>query len=140
MLIGWHPGHTRHAVATDLGEGLGIQNDQGQQTLANCKVGRVEYLRTFRRTKLQKTLSLSLRTRIDERMYLQVHLLGVMFHSGPVRLREEWGSPPEIKIIFIGINLTGVLEICAEDACQSLVGAIFFQQYGTNPIINHTGV
>ena len=73
-------------------------------------------------------------------MYLQVHLFGVMFHSGPVRLGEEWGGPPEIKIILIGINSTSVLEICAEDACQSLVQAIFFQQYGTNPIINHTGV
>ena len=73
-------------------------------------------------------------------MYLQVHLFGVMFHSGPVRLGEEWGSPPEIKIILTGINPTSVLEIRAEDACQSLVGAIFFQQYGTNPIINHTGV
>ena len=73
-------------------------------------------------------------------MYLQVYLLDVMFHSGPVRLGEEWGGPPEIKIIFIGINFTGVLEIRAEDACQSLVGAIFFQQYGTNPIISHTGV
>ena len=87
-----------------------------------------------------KTLLLSLRTRIDQRMYLQVHLFGVMFHSGPVRLGEEWGGPPEIKIILAGINPTSVLEICAEDACQSLVGAIFFQQYGTHPIINHTGV
>ena len=87
-----------------------------------------------------ETLLLSLRTRIDKRMYLQVHLFGVMFHSGPVRLGEEWGSPPEIKIILIGINSTSVLEIHAEDACQSLVRAIFFQQYGTNPIINHTGV
>ena len=77
---------------------------------------------------------------MDERMYLQVHLLGVMFHSGPVRLGEEWGGPPEIKIILTGINPTSVFEICAEDACQSFVGAIFFQQYGTNPIINHTGV
>ena len=73
-------------------------------------------------------------------MYLQVHLFGVMFHNGPVRLREEWGGPSEIKVVFTGINPTGVLEIRAEDACQSLVRAIFFQQYGTNPIINHTGV
>ena len=83
---------------------------------------------------------LSLGTKIDKRMYLQMHLFGVMFHSGPVRLREEWDGPPEIKIIFTGINPTGVLEIRAEDTCQSLVWAIFFQQYGTNPIINHTGV
>ena len=60
-------------------------------------------------------------------MYLQVHLFGVMFHSGPVRLGEEWGSPPEIKVILIGINPTSVLEIRAEDACLSLVGAIFLQ-------------
>ena len=49
-------------------------------------------------------------------MYLQVHLFGVMFHSGPVRLGEEWGGPPEVKIILIGINPTSVLEIRAEDA------------------------
>ena len=73
-------------------------------------------------------------------MYLQMHLFGVMFHGGPVWLGEEWGGPSEIKVIFTGIDSTGVLEICAEDACQSLVGTIFFQQYGTNPIINHTGV
>ena len=87
-----------------------------------------------------KTLLLSLRIKIDKRMYLQMHLFGVMFHSGPVRLGEEWGGPPEIKIIFTGINPTGVLEICAEDTCQSLVRAIFFQQDGTNTVINHTGV
>ena len=93
----------------------------------------------FRTTRLRHTVIFNVR-KIDKRMYLQVHLFGVMFHSGPVRLGEEWGSPPEIKIILIGINLTSVLEIRAEDACQSLVRAIFFQQYGTNPIINHTGV
>ena len=49
-------------------------------------------------------------------MYLQMYLFGVMFHSGPVQLREEWGGPPEIKVV-----LTGVLEIRAEDTCQSLV-------------------
>ena len=38
IFLGWLPGHTRCAVAIDLGEGLGIQNDRGQQTLANCKV------------------------------------------------------------------------------------------------------
>ena len=37
VLLGWLPGHTRHAVAIDLGEGLGTQNDRGQQTLAGCK-------------------------------------------------------------------------------------------------------
>ena len=50
-------------------------------------------------------------------MYLQVHLFGVMFHSGPDRLGEEWGGPPEIKIVLIGINPTSVLEIRAEDVC-----------------------
>ena len=50
-------------------------------------------------------------------MYLQMHLFGVMFHSGPVRFGKEWGSPPEIKVIFTGIDATGVLEIHAEDAC-----------------------
>ena len=87
-----------------------------------------------------KSLLLSLRTKIDKRMYSQMHLFGVKFHSGPVRLGEEWGGPPEIKIIFTGINPTSVLEICAEDMCQSLIWAIFFQQYGTNPVINHTGI
>ena len=37
VLLGWLPGHTRHAVAIDLGEGLGTRNDRGQQTLAGCK-------------------------------------------------------------------------------------------------------
>ena len=40
ILLGWLPGRTRCAVAIDLGEGLGIQNDPGQQTLASCKVAR----------------------------------------------------------------------------------------------------
>ena len=60
-------------------------------------------------------------------MYLQMYLFGVMFHSGPVRLGEEWGSPPEIKVVFTGVDPTGVLEINAEDACQSPVRAIFLQ-------------
>ena len=55
-----------------------------------------------------------------------MHLLGVMSHSGPVRLGEEWGGPPKIKVVFTGVNPTSVLEIRAEDACQGLVGAIFF--------------
>ena len=50
-------------------------------------------------------------------MYLQVHLFGVMFHSGPVRLGKEWSGPPEIKIIFTGIDPTSVREILVEDAC-----------------------
>ena len=96
-------------------------------------------MHTFKRTKLQNTVIFNVR-KIDKRMYLQVHLFGVMFHSGPDRLGKEWGGPPEVKIILIGINPTSVLKIRAEDACQSLLWAIFFQQYGTNPIINHTGV
>ena len=40
ILLGWLPGRTRRTVAIDLGEGLGIQNDRGQQTLASCKVVR----------------------------------------------------------------------------------------------------
>ena len=49
-----------------------------------------------------------------------------MFHDGPVWLGEEWGGPSEIEVILTSINSTSVLEICAEDACQSLVRAIFF--------------
>ena len=59
ILLGWLPGHTRCAVAIDLGEGLGIQNDRGQQTLANCKVARrVKYLHAFKRTKLQNIVTI----------------------------------------------------------------------------------
>ena len=46
-----------------------------------------------------------------------MHLFGMMFHGGPVRLREEWGGPSEIEVILTGINPTGILEIHAEDAC-----------------------
>ena len=59
ILLGWLPGHTRCAVAIDLGEGPGIQNDRGQQTLANCKVARrVKYLHAFKRTKLQNIVTI----------------------------------------------------------------------------------
>ena len=59
ILLGWLPGRTRCAVAIDLGEGLGIQNDRGQQTLASCKVARgVKYLHVFKRTKLQKIITI----------------------------------------------------------------------------------
>ena len=37
VLLGWLQGHTRRTVAIDLGEGLGTQNERGQQTLAGCK-------------------------------------------------------------------------------------------------------
>ena len=46
-----------------------------------------------------------------------MHLFGVMFHGGPVRLREEWGGPSEIEVILIGINPTGIFEIHAENPC-----------------------
>ena len=46
-----------------------------------------------------------------------MHLFGVMFHDGPVRLRDEWGGPSEIEVIFIGINPASILEIHAEDPC-----------------------
>ena len=46
-----------------------------------------------------------------------MHLFGVMFHGGPVRLREEWGGPSKIEVILTGINPTGILEIHAEDPC-----------------------
>ena len=59
ILLGWLPGHTRRAVAIDLGEGLGIQNDRGQQTVANCKVARrVKYLHAFKGTKLQNIVTI----------------------------------------------------------------------------------
>ena len=60
ILFGWLPGHTRHAVAIDPGEGPGIQNDQGQQTLTNCKSSEESrYLHTFKRTKLQNIVTIS---------------------------------------------------------------------------------
>ena len=61
-----------------------------------------------------------------QKKYLQMHLFGVMFHGGPVRLGEEWGGPSEIEVILTSINSTSVLEICAEDACQNFVRTIFF--------------
>ena len=86
ILLGWLPGRTRRAVAIDLGEGLGNQNGRAQQTLASCKVARrVKYLHAFKRTKSQRWL-LTVEIKIDKGMYLQVHLFGVMFHGGPVRL------------------------------------------------------
>ena len=38
IYLGWLLGHTRRAVAIDLSEGPGNQNDRGQRTLANCKI------------------------------------------------------------------------------------------------------
>ena len=59
ILLGWLPGCTRCTVAIDLGEGPGIQNGRGQQTLVNCKIaGRVKYLRAFKRIKLQNIVTI----------------------------------------------------------------------------------
>ena len=55
--------------------------------------------------------------KIDKRMYLQMHLLSVMFHGGSVRFSKKWSSPPEIEIIFIGINPISVCEIFVEHLC-----------------------
>ena len=74
-----------------------------------------------------KRLLLTLGIKILKRMYLQMYLFGVMFHGGPVSLGEEWGGPPEVKIVFTGVDPTSVLEIRAEDTYQSLIRAIFFQ-------------
>ena len=50
-------------LAIDQGEGLGIQNDRGQQTLVSCKrARRVKYLHGLKRTKLQNTVILMLGT------------------------------------------------------------------------------
>ena len=85
ILLGWLPGHTRRAVAIDLGEGQGIQNDRGQQTLADCKssVGRVNTCTRSKELKLKGIVIFKVR-KIDKSMYLQVHLLGMVFHGGPV--------------------------------------------------------
>ena len=50
-------------------------------------------------------------------MYLQMHLLSVMLHGGPVRFGKKWSGPPEIEIIFISINPISVREIFVEHAC-----------------------
>ena len=50
-------------------------------------------------------------------MYLQMHLLSMMFHGGPVRLGEKWNSPPKIEIILIGVNPISVCEIFVENMC-----------------------
>ena len=85
LFLGWLPGHTRCAVAIDLGEGLDTRNDRGRQTLAGCKssVRGVNACAHSKRTKLKNVVIFNVR-KIDRRMYLQVHLLSVMFHGGPV--------------------------------------------------------
>ena len=75
---------------------------------------------------------LFLRTRIDKRMYLQVHLFGVMLHSGPVQLGEEWGGPPEIKIILTGDTQIYRLQyklLVVEDGIKEMIDVSNFQVY-----------
>ena len=50
-------------------------------------------------------------------MYLQMHLLSVMLHGGPVQLSKKWSGPPEVEITFIGINPISVGEILVENVC-----------------------
>ena len=90
VLLGWLPGRTRCIVAIGLGEGLDTQNDRGWQTLAGCKssVRGGKCLHTFKRTTLKSVVIFNVR-RVNKRMYLQMHLLSVMFHGGPVRLGKE---------------------------------------------------
>ena len=73
-------------------------------------------------------------------MYLQVHLLDVMLHSRPVRFGKKWGCPPEVEIIFVGINPISIREILVESMCQNLIRALFLWHYGTDPVIDHAGV
>ena len=73
-------------------------------------------MHALKRTKLKSVVIFNVR-KIDKRMYLQMHLLSVMFHGGPVRLGKKWNSPPEIEITFIGINPISVCEIPVENVC-----------------------
>ena len=116
--LGWHPGLTRCADAIDLGEGLDTQNDQGWQTLTGCKssVVGINACIHSKRTKLRGVVNFTVR-KIDKRMYLQMHLLSMMFHGGPVRLGEKWSSPPKIEITLIGINPISIHEILVENVC-----------------------
>ena len=50
-------------------------------------------------------------------MYLQMHLLSMMFHGGPVRLSKKWSGPPKIEITLIGINPISIREILVENMC-----------------------
>ena len=50
-------------------------------------------------------------------MYLQMHLLSVMLHGGPVRFGKKWSGLPKIEIIFISINPISVREILVENVC-----------------------
>ena len=71
---------------------------------------------TLKRTKLKGVVNFTVR-KIDKRMYLQMHLLSVMFHGGPVRFGKKWSGPPKIEITFIGINPISIHEILVENVC-----------------------
>ena len=73
-------------------------------------------------------------------MYLQMHLLGVMLHGRPDQFGKKRSGPSKIEKIFIGINPISIREILVENVWQGLIRALFFRHYGTDPIINHTGV
>ena len=73
-------------------------------------------------------------------MYLQMHLLGVMFHGGPVRFGKKRNGPPKIGKIFVGINPISVRKILVESMCQSLIRTLILWHYRTDPVINHTAV
>ena len=73
-------------------------------------------MHTLKRTKLKSIVIFNVR-KIDKRMYLQMHLLSVMLHGGPVRFGKKWSGPPEIEIIFISINPISVREIFVEHPC-----------------------
>ena len=59
-----------------------------------------------------------------------MHLFGVMFHGGPVRLREEWSGPSEIEVIFIGINPTGILKYMLKIHAKASYGQSSFVSTG----------
>ena len=73
-------------------------------------------MHTLKRTKLKSDVIFNVR-KINKRMYLQMHLLSVMSHGGPVRLGKKWSGPPEIEITFIGINPISIREILVEKVC-----------------------
>ena len=73
-------------------------------------------MHALKRTKLKGVVIFNVR-KIDKRMYLQVHLFSVMLHGGPVQFGKKWGGPPEIEIIFVGINPISVREILVENVC-----------------------
>ena len=69
-----------------------------------------------------------------------MHLLGMMFQCGPIRLCEEWSGPAEIQIVLVGVDMVGVREIFTEHPCQDLIRALFLELHGADPVINHAGV